>query len=374
MRIAVFDAHPFERPVLERANETHGYVLRFLEPRLTRDTARLASGSDVVCSFANDRLDADTLTILQAEGVRLIALRSAGFNHVDLEAAERLGLPVVRVPEYSPYAVAEHAVALLLTLVRQTHRAFNRVREANFSLDGLVGFDLHGKTAGVVGTGRIGSVMLRILHGFGCRLLAHDLDEDPALVHELGVSYVPLSELLAESDIVSLHVPLTPQTRHLIDTPALAAMKPGVILINTSRGALIDTPALIAALKSGHIGAAGLDVYEEEEAVFFKNLSNQVLQDDTLARLLTFPNTLITSHQGFLTKEALTNIAETTMANIRAFERGEPLVNEVHAASVTAPAVSDASVDLASSQSFPASDAPPWTGSHAGGPVRPPDR
>jgi len=329
MRVAVFDTHRFDRQALEQANTEFGHGLHFFEPRLTRETAVLASGCGAVCSFVNDRVDEGALTILKDGGVRVIALRSAGFNHVDLEAAGRLGLTVVRVPEYSPYAVAEHAVALILTLNRHTHRAYNRVREANFSLDGLVGFDLHGKTVGVVGTGRIGTVMLRIMHGFGCRLLAHDLEEDPELARTTGVRYVALPELLAASDIVSLHVPLTPDTRHLIDAKALAAMKAGVVLINTGRGALIDTQALVAALKRGHVGAAGLDVYEEEEGVFFKDLSDQVLQDDVLARLLTFPNTLITSHQGFLTHEALANIARTTLDNIRAFERGEPPTNEV---------------------------------------------
>lgn len=261
--------------------------------------------------------------------MRLVALRSAGFNHVDLEAAARLGLRVVRVPEYSPYAVAEHTVALVLALNRKIHRAYARVREANFSLDGLVGFDLHGKTVGVVGAGRIGAVMLRIMHGFGCRLLAHDLASSDALVRDLGVCYVDLAELFEQSDIISLHVPLTPTTRHLIDARALGLMKRDVLLINTGRGALIDTRALVAALKQGAIGGAGLDVYEEEEGVFFHDLSNQVLQDDVLARLLTFPNTLITSHQGFLTREALDNIADTTLASLTAFERREPLAHEV---------------------------------------------
>lgn len=261
-----------------------------------------------------------------------MALRSAGFNHVDLTAAARLGLTVVRVPEYSPYAVAEHAVALMLTLNRKTHRAFNRVREGNFSLDGLVGFDLHGKSVGVIGTGKIGRVLLRILHGFGCRLLAFDLTPHAAIAAELGVTYLPLADLFRTADIISLHVPLTADTRHLIDAKALALMKPGVMLINTGRGALIETRALINALKSGHVGAAGLDVYEEEEAVFFRDHSGEVLQDDALARLLTFPNTLVTSHQGFLTHEALANIAETTLANCGAFERDEPLTNEVRAA------------------------------------------
>ena len=238
---------------------------------------------------------------------------------------------MTRVPAYSPYAVAEHAVALVLALNRKIHRAFNRVREGNFSLDGLMGFDLHGKAVGVVGTGQIGSVLLRILHGFECRLLAFDVKPDARLVDELGVRYVDLPELFRESDIISLHVPLSPETHHLIDAAALAQMKRGVFLINTGRGALIDTGALVEALKRGHVGAAGLDVYEEEEGVFFLDLSGQVLQDDVLARLLTFPNTLITSHQAFLTREALANIAETTLGNISAFERGERLVNQVTA-------------------------------------------
>jgi D-lactate dehydrogenase len=285
-----------------------------------------------VCSFVNDHLDNETLTKLHSNGVRLIALRSAGFNHVDLATSERLGMAVMRVPEYSPYAVAEHATALILALNRHIHRAYNRVREGNFSLDGLVGFDLHGKTVGVVGTGRIGAVLLQIMHGFGCRLLAFDVKPNGDLPKRLPVQYVPLEQLLRESEIVSLHVPLTPDTRHMINASTLALMKPGVMLINTGRGALIDTRALIDALKDGRIGAAGLDVYEEEEGVFFMDLSDCVLQDDVLARLLTFPNTLITSHQAFLTREALANIARTTLSNITAYERGEPLQNEVRQA------------------------------------------
>jgi D-lactate dehydrogenase len=277
----------------------------------------------------NDHLDRETLNGLHDNGVRLIALRSAGFNHVDLRSAADLRLPVVRVPEYSPHAVAEHAVALMLSLNRKIHRAFNRVREANFSLDGLVGYDLYGKTVGVVGTGRIGMVMAQIMKGFGCRVIATDLQPKSAWAESLQVSYVDLQTLYRDSDVVSLHVPLTPSTKHLVDAAALAAMKQGVMLINTGRGALIDTRALIDALKSGHVGAAGLDVYEEEEGIFFRNLSDQVLQDDVLARLLTFPNVLVTSHQAFLTREALANIAETTLANVDAFERGEPLANEI---------------------------------------------
>ena len=340
MKTAVFDTHRFDQEALERANAAYNHDLRFFEPRLSADTAALAAGFDAICSFVNDRLDAEALGILHRGGTRLLALRSAGFNHVDLGAAMGLGFTVVRVPEYSPHAVAEHAVALLLTLNRKTHRAYNRVREANFSLDGLVGFDLYGKTVGVVGTGRIGSALLRILHGFGCQLLACDLTPDVALAKELEIRYVALDELLGASDVISLHVPLTAGTQHLIDADALARMKPGVILINTSRGALIDAHALVAALKRGHVGGAGLDVYEEEADVFFQDLSGQVLQDDVLARLLTFPNTLITSHQAFLTHEALANIADTTLASIRAFERGLPLAHEVRPAAPAAPAAS----------------------------------
>jgi len=336
MKIALFDTHRYERDAFAQANGTFGHALTFFEPRLLRDTASLAHGFPVVCSFVNDRLDADTLAVLRDGGVRLVALRSAGYNHVDLRAAAEIGLPVVRVPEYSPYAVAEHAVALLLALNRKIHRAWARVREANFSLDGLVGFDLHGKTFGVVGTGRIGSVAARIMHGFGCRLLGFDPRPNEALAAELGLRYVDLATLEREADVVSLHVPLTPATHHLIDAEALERMKPGVVLINTGRGALVDTRALIDGLKRGHVGAAGLDVYEEEEAVFFRDLSDRVLQDDVLARLLTFPNVLITSHQGFLTREALARIAETTLGNVAVFERGEPLRNEVRAADVLA--------------------------------------
>lgn len=329
MNVAMFDTHRFDREAFEVASASHPHTLTYFEPRLTRDTASLAAGFGAVCPFVNDRLDRETLAILHGQGVQLIALRSAGYNNVDLDTASRLGLAVVRVPEYSPHAVAEHALALILTLNRKIHRAYARVREANFSLDGLVGFDLHGKAVGVVGTGRIGAVMLRIMHGLGCRLLAHDLFPDAPLADRLGVQYVDLPTLFRESDIISLHVPLTPDTRHLIDADALAQMKPGVLLINTGRGALIDTRALIVALKQQRLGGAGLDVYEEEEGVFFQDLSGQILQDDVLARLLTFPNTLITAHQGFLTREALANIAETTLANITAFERGEVLVNAV---------------------------------------------
>ncbi len=334
MRLAVFDTHRYDRDALEKANARFGHALTFFEPRLTLQTAPLAEGFPAVCSFVNDRVDAATLKVLHAGGVRLVAARSAGYNHVDLPEAERLGIRVVRVPEYSPHAVAEHAVALVLSLVRHIPRAFARVRDWNFSLDGLVGFDLAGKTVGIVGTGRIGRVTARIFRGFGCQVLCYDMRPDAAFERELGVRYVPLDGLFADSDVISLHVPLTPGTRHMVDAAALARMKRGVMLINTGRGALIDSRALLGALKAGHIGGAGLDVYEEEEGIFFQDLSGQMLQDDVLARLLTFPNVLVTSHQAFLTHEALANIAETTLASVQAFERGEPLVNEVRAEQV----------------------------------------
>jgi D-lactate dehydrogenase len=334
VNLAVFDTHSYDREALTAANEAYQHALTFLEPRLTRDTAALAAGFSAVCSFVNDRLDGKALETLHTGGTRLIALRSAGYNQVDLSEAARLGLAVVRVPEYSPHAVAEYTLGLILALNRKIHRAYNRVREANFSLDGLVGFDLVGKTCGVVGTGRIGAVVARILHGFGCRVLAFDVRPNAGLVREGLVRYADVAELYRESDVITLHVPLTPGTHHLIDAAALAQMKRGVMLINTGRGALLDSRALIDALKTGHVGAAGLDVYEVEEGLFFRNLSDEMLQDDVLARLLTFPNVLVTSHQAFLTREALANIAETTLSSVRAFERGEPLVHEVRASDV----------------------------------------
>ncbi len=329
MRIAFFDTHEFEREHFDRENAAHAHELVYLPARLTTATATLAADAPCVCAFVNDRVDADAIDVLAGGRTRLIALRSAGHNNVDLAAAHRRGLRVVRVPEYSPHAVAEHAIALVLTLDRKIHRAHARVREMNFSLEGLVGFDLHGKTVGIVGTGRIGRVAARIFAGFGCRVLAHDVTQDPELAADPRIRYAALEELYVSSDILSLHVPLTPATRHMIDAAAFAKMKRGVMLINTSRGALIDTRALVANLKSGHIGSAGLDVYEEEEGLFFRDLSDRVLQDDVLARLLTFPNVLITAHQAFLTNEALTNIARTTLENVTAFERGLPLANAV---------------------------------------------
>ena len=331
MRVAVFSTKRYDREFLTRANAAHRHELTFLEPRLTLDTTVLASGFPAVCAFVNDVLDQPVLSALAQQGTRAIALRSAGFNNVDLEAADLLGMTVVRVPAYSPHAVAEHTVGLILALNRHLPRAFNRVREGNFALDGLMGFDLHGKTAGIVGTGKIGTIVARILAGFGCRLLAHDPHPHEECL-SLGATYLPLPDLLAQSDIVTLHTPLTPRTYHLIDRDAVAQMRRGAMLVNTSRGALLDTRAIINGLKSGQIGALGLDVYEEEEGLFFEDLSGRVLQDDVFARLLTFPNVLITGHQAFFTREALTAIAETTLANLSLIERGEPCPNVVTSA------------------------------------------
>lgn len=323
MKIAMFDTHAYDRGPFLACNASFGHDITFLEPRLTRETASLARGHEAVCSFVNDRLDFEALDVLQRCGVRLIALRSAGFNHVDVDAAKRLGISVVRVPDYSPYAVAEHAVALLLTLNRKIHRANNRVREWNFALDGLVGYDLHGKTVGVIGTGKIGAVAARIFAGFGCDLIAFDLERNDALIDETGIRYVALDQLFRDSDVITLHVPLTPETHHLVDAKAFDLMKSTAVVVNTGRGGLIDARALIGALKAGRIGGAALDVYEEEQGIFFNDLSTGVLHDDVLARLLTFPNVLVTAHQGFLTREALASIARTTLENVTAFERGE---------------------------------------------------
>jgi D-lactate dehydrogenase len=325
MRITVYSTRPYDRQFLDAANARGAHRLSFLEARLDESTTATAAGADAVCAFVNDRLDAPVLQALQAQGVRLVLLRSAGFNHVDLHAAADLGLAVGRVPEYSPHAVAEHTVALVLTLNRKVHRAHARVREGNFQLEGLLGFDLHGSTVGVVGTGKIGRCFAQIMRGFGCRVLAFDPQPHPEVM-AMGGQYVDLPELLAASDIVSLHCPLTPATRHLIDAPSLARMKRGAMLVNTSRGAVVDTRAVIAALKSGHLGSLGLDVYEEEGDLFFRDLSAEVLQDDVFARLLTFPNVVVTGHQAFFTAQALTAIAETTLANADAFAAtGAPL-------------------------------------------------
>ncbi len=325
MRVDIFSAKPHDHAFLQAAARGSGLDLMFHEARLNTGTARLAEGAQAVCAFVNDDLGADVIAMLAEMGVQLIALRSAGFNHVDLRAAQAAGIAVARVPAYSPHAVAEHTVALILSLNRKTHRAFNRVREGNFALDGLLGFDMHGKVAGIVGTGLIGTVLARILAGFGCEVLASDPRPSPEC-EALGVAYVEMEELLARSDIVTLQCPLTPDTHHLIDDAAIAAMKSGVMLVNTSRGAVVDTRAVIRGLKSGQIGALGLDVYEEEGDLFFEDLSQSYIPDDVFARLLTFPNVLITGHQGFFTREALQAIAATTVENITSFrQNGRPL-------------------------------------------------
>lgn len=324
MRVAVYSSKPYDEEFLTAANATHGHELSFFEARLSSDTLPLAAGARAVCVFVNDDLSAPVLHGLFRLGVRSVMLRSAGFNNVDLKTAATLGISVSHVPGYSPHAVAEHCVALVMSLNRQIHRAYNRVREGNFALNGLMGFDLHGRTVGIVGVGRIGTCFARIMLGFGCRVVA----SDPYPREEcrtMGVEYLPLEEVLAQSDIVSLHLPLTTQTHHFIQAERLASMRDGVMLINTSRGALIDTSAVIDALKQGKVGYLGLDVYEEEEDLFFEDLSDEVLHDDEFSRLLTFPNVLVTGHQAFFTREAMTNISTTTMENLTAAEHGESL-------------------------------------------------
>jgi len=329
MRVAIFSTKSYDRQFFEAANREYRHELIFFEPRLTAETAILANGYPVVCAFINDRLDATTLQILAAGGTHSIALRSAGFNHIDLKTAKNLGLTVVRVPAYSPYAVAEHAVALILMLNRKLYRAYNRVREDNFSLEGLLGFDLHGSTVGIVGTGKIGACFARIMHGFGCHLLAYDIHPNPECL-ELGVEYAELPEVLGKADIVSLHCPLIPATERLINRETLQYFQLGAMLINTSRGGLIDTEAAIKALKSGRLGSLGIDVYEQEENLFFEDLSTSIIQDDTFQLLQSFNNVVITAHQGFFTHNALEEIAKTTLQNITDLERGIPCANEIH--------------------------------------------
>jgi D-lactate dehydrogenase len=323
LRTSVFDTKPYDREYLTRAEGAKHIVWEFHEFRLSGNTVKLCEGVQAVCIFVNDQADRSILERLAASGIQLLALRCAGFNNVDLNAARELRIPVVRVPAYSPHAVAEHAVALLLTLNRKIHRAYNRVREHNFSLTGLIGFDVAGKTVGIVGTGKIGKIAAQIFRGFSASVIAHDPFPDASWAAQNGVSYRPLPELLAGSDIISLHLPLTPGTFHLLDARAFALLKPGAYVINTSRGKLIDSAALISALKQGRIGGIALDVYEEEEGVFFEDLSAQVLQDDILSRLLSFPNVLVTSHQAFLTHEALNEIARVTVQNLLALETGK---------------------------------------------------
>jgi D-lactate dehydrogenase len=327
MKVAVFSAKNYDREFLSAANAAR-HEIHFFEPHLNETTANLAAGFDAVCVFVNDHVDTAVIATLASLGIRLIALRCAGYNNVDLAAAKKHRITVVRVPGYSPYAVAEHTLALMLALNRKLHRVYNRVREGNFALDGLLGFDMHGKTAGVIGTGKIGTVVAEILSGFGCPILAFDPVPNDRC-RSLGVRYTKPDDLLAQSDIITLHCPLTHENTHMINRGAIEKMKTGVMLINTSRGALIDTAAVIEALKSGKIGYLGLDVYEEEEQIFFEDRSGLIIPDDVFARLLTFPNVIITGHQAFFTREALENIAATTIDNITKFECGEKLENQV---------------------------------------------
>lgn len=328
VKVAFFSTKPYDQKSFEATNQTFGHDLSFFEPRLTPTTAALAAGFPAVCVFINDDLGERTLRAIADTGTRLIALRCAGFNNVDLEVAKALGLTVVRVPAYSPYAVAEHAVGLILMLNRKLYRAYNRVRDDNFALNGLLGFDIHGKTVGVVGTGKIGQCFAQIMNGFGCKLLAYDVYQNPTCL-ELGVQYVDLPELLAQSDIISLHCPLLPATHHLINPDSLQRLKPGAMLINTSRGGLVNTQAVIEALKTGQVGYFGTDVYEEEESLFFEDWSDTVIQDDTFQLLQSFPNVVVTAHQAFFTEDALGNIAQTTLNNISTVEAGKPCDNQV---------------------------------------------
>ncbi len=325
MKVSFYDTKPYDRTFFEKATEGQEAEVIFHEFRLAAANASSAEGCVAVCVFVNDSVDRACLEILSEKGVKLVALRCAGFNNVDLDAAKELGITVVRVPAYSPHAVAEHAVALLMTLNRKIHRAYNRVRELNFSLGGLVGFDLHGKTVGIMGTGKIGRCAAQIFRGFGCKVLACDPFPKEDWARENGVEYVGMDELLAASDVVSLHMPLTEETFHLLDTKSISKMKHGAYLLNTSRGKLVESKAVITALKTGQLGGVALDVYEEEEGVFFEDHSGEPLQDDVLSRLLTFPNVLVTSHQAFLTEEALTAIAETTVDSISRFVEGEEI-------------------------------------------------
>lgn len=328
MKILFFSAKPYDRKFFTSQNEKYDFLLEFVDEPLNRHTAVLAKGFDAICIFVNDSAKEEVLNVLAEQGVKLIALRSAGYNHVDLPKAKKLGIKVARVPAYSPFSVAEHTVALILTIIRKTHRAYNRVREGNFSLNGLMGFDLNGKTVGLIGLGKIGICTAKILLGFGCRVLGYDVEKLDE-VEKLGVEYGSLDELYAQADIVSLHCPLTPHTHHIINSSSIKKMKKGVMLINTSRGALIDTQAVIDALKSEQIKYLGIDVYEEEADLFFEDLSDKVIQDDVFMRLLSFNNVLITGHQAFFTEEAMLEISRITLSNIASFTKsGEP-ENEV---------------------------------------------
>jgi len=320
MNIAFFSCRPYEQPFLEDANRNHRHQMTFLSQTLTPETVHLAAGHQAICVFVNDQLTAPTLQALAKQGIRLIALRCTGYNQVDLPVAQQLGIRILRVTTYSPHSVAEHAVALLMSLNRKTHLAYQRTKQNNFTLDGLMGFDLYGKRVGVIGTGKIGTDFARIMHAFGCHVLAYD-KEPSAVLQLLGVEYLPLDEVLVKADVLSLHCPLTPETHHLIDATALARMKPGAYLINTGRGGLLDTPAVLEALLSGHLGAFGMDVYELEEEFFFADWSGKDLPDANLNALTHLPNVLVTSHQGFFTHEAMGQIARTTLNNLTYLEQ-----------------------------------------------------
>ena len=330
MKIAVFSAKRYDREFLEAANAAEGHDLHYFESALGPDSVALATGHDAVCIFVNDVADASVLEMLQRGGTKLVCLRCTGYNNVDLAAAARLGVKVVRVVDYSPYSVAEHAVALLLALNRKVHRAYNRTRDSNFSLDGLMGFDLHGKTAVVVGTGKIGRVFARIMLGFGCEVLGYDVFPSPEF-EALGGRYAHPEEIGESADIFSLHCPLTPETHHIVNAQSLGRMKRGALLVNTSRGGLVDTEAAIEALKSGQLGGLALDVYEQEAALFFRDLSSTIVTDDVLQRLIAFPNVIVTGHQAFFTREAVTTICETTLRSASEFDAGAPLPNEIKA-------------------------------------------
>lgn len=321
MKILFFSVKPYDKPFFEAYNKPYGFEIEYMETHLGPHIVNAVDGQEAVCVFVNDKVNAEVIAVLAAKGVKIIALRCAGFNNVDLDAARAHGIRVCRVPEYSPEAVAEHTVAMLLTLIRKTHKAYNRVREQNFSLNGLLGFNLHGKTIGVVGTGKIGSAFCRIMRGFGCPVLAYDLYPNPEL-ESAGVEYRPLEAVLRSADVVSLHCPLNPDTHYLINEESLAMMKPGVTLINTSRGGLINTAHAIDALKSKHLANLAIDVYEQEETLFFKDLSGSIIEDDTIQRLMSFPNVLVTAHQAFFTEEALTQIAQVTLSNIDHLAQG----------------------------------------------------
>ena len=329
--VTFFGTQPYEQESFDALNRDFGFEFRYFKGHLSRQTVVATHGAQAACIFVNDTADAEVMRELARNGVRLLALRCAGYNNVDLEAARTFNIPVVRVPAYSPHAVAEHAVALMLALNRKVHRAYWRTRDGNFSLHGLMGFDMYGKTAGIIGTGKIARELIRILKGFGMKVLAYDIFPDAEYAAQAQVEYVTLDELYRRADIISLHCPLTDQTRYMINGDAIGKMKPGVILINTGRGQLIHTEALIEGLKEKKIGAAGLDVYEEEAAYFYEDTSDRIMDDDILARLLSFNNVIMTSHQGFFTREALDSIAHTTLQNINDFDKHRKLVNEVRA-------------------------------------------